>query len=271
MDNQQAERMRALWKSARDKYLSFFAVLEEVRHEIGNDALPAWCVDNLRIGMSVIVQTRKLLTDTDAEIAKRNLAASAAAAKEQARRAKEEAAHRRELEKQARATEAAEARARAERAKEEAERARSATKKARDKETRRQKDKDPQRKAKRQKRVFASHVSDAELAILAKDFKKADGMCRAGDAQWIDGSVYKAMILCAVRQKISDNQEFGSWCDANIPVNHNDRAALINLGDLGEARLREIFAATDRRSYQYIWREHNRPPPRTQGRLVLLT
>jgi hypothetical protein len=82
----QAQRLRALWKSGRDKYASFFVVLDEVRHEIGNDALPKWCFDNLRISISVIVKTRKVLRETDAEIVKRNLAEAAAADKAPPRR-----------------------------------------------------------------------------------------------------------------------------------------------------------------------------------------
>jgi hypothetical protein len=70
----QAQRLRALWKSGRDKYASFFVVLDEVRAEIGNDALADWCFDNLRIGISVIRQTRKVLRETDAAIVERNLA-----------------------------------------------------------------------------------------------------------------------------------------------------------------------------------------------------
>jgi hypothetical protein len=77
--NQQAERLKALWKSGRDKYQSFFAVLEEVRHEVGNDDLAAWCRDNLQIGISVIVNIRGILLKADAARAKDNLAAAAAA------------------------------------------------------------------------------------------------------------------------------------------------------------------------------------------------
>jgi hypothetical protein len=73
----QASRLRALWKSGRDKYSSFFAVLEEVRREIGNDALSDWCFDNLHISMSAIVKARKVLRETDAEIVERNLAGTA--------------------------------------------------------------------------------------------------------------------------------------------------------------------------------------------------
>jgi len=63
--DEQAQRLKALWKSGRDKYQSFFAVLDEVRKQVGDDDLANWCFDHLRIGMSVIVQTTKVLTETD--------------------------------------------------------------------------------------------------------------------------------------------------------------------------------------------------------------
>lgn len=92
MDMQQADRLKALWKSGREKYLSFYAVLEEVRKEIGNEALPAWCRDNLQIGISVIAANRGLLTKVDADIVKTNLAAAMLYEKAQARRAREDEA-----------------------------------------------------------------------------------------------------------------------------------------------------------------------------------
>jgi hypothetical protein len=70
----QANRLRALWKSGRDKYSSFYVVLDEVQREVGDKALADWCLDNLRISLSVIVKTRKVLRETDAEIVKRDLA-----------------------------------------------------------------------------------------------------------------------------------------------------------------------------------------------------
>lgn len=73
---QQSERLKALWKSGRDKYTSFFSVLNEVRSVVGDDALPNWCFDNLRIGISVIVNAGKLLTALDREIVQSDLAAA---------------------------------------------------------------------------------------------------------------------------------------------------------------------------------------------------
>jgi hypothetical protein len=78
-----AERMRVLWKSGRDKYRSFFAVLDEVRGEIGSAKLPAWCVSELHIGLSVIMKATALLTQLDQERIKTDNAAALAAEREQ--------------------------------------------------------------------------------------------------------------------------------------------------------------------------------------------
>ncbi len=79
--DQQADRLKALWKSGRDKYSSFFAVLEEVRQVIGDAALASWCYNELRIGLSVITTTKDILRKADAARVKSELAAAKAAAK----------------------------------------------------------------------------------------------------------------------------------------------------------------------------------------------
>jgi regulator of replication initiation timing/molybdopterin converting factor small subunit len=73
---EQAERLRALWKSGRDKYVSFFAVLSEVKREVGDDKLSDWCFYELRIPLPVIVRAHGLLTEADAARVKADLAAA---------------------------------------------------------------------------------------------------------------------------------------------------------------------------------------------------
>jgi hypothetical protein len=63
----QVDRMRALWKSGRDKFASFYTALHEVRKEVGDAELPSWCIRNLGVGMSIIVRTAGILRETDAE------------------------------------------------------------------------------------------------------------------------------------------------------------------------------------------------------------
>ena len=76
MDNQQAERLRALWKSGRDKYASFFTVLNEVRQQIGDHNMPEYCIKELQIGPSAIDNITGILSRADAAIARAELAAA---------------------------------------------------------------------------------------------------------------------------------------------------------------------------------------------------
>lgn len=75
---QAANRLTALWKSGRDKYASFFHVLNEVQAAIGPEALPDWCVHNLRVQLSVIERVSGVLRSADAEREKLTLAAARA-------------------------------------------------------------------------------------------------------------------------------------------------------------------------------------------------
>jgi hypothetical protein len=82
----QAHRLRVLWKSGRDKYSSFYAVLGEVRKEIGDDrAFASWCVTDLRISVDTIANARNLLRKIDANKVKADLAAAKLAEREQKR------------------------------------------------------------------------------------------------------------------------------------------------------------------------------------------
>lgn len=275
-EQQQADRLRALWKSARDKYASFFTTLNEVRGEVGDDALPTWCIHNLGIGISVILNVSEALTKTDREVVRAKLAAAnkaenEAKAKEAAekRRAREEERRRRELakEEEERAREQRKLEHAREMAEKQAEVARLAAErnKAEATERRRQKKQDnPNERgakatAKRTKRALTEAVSEADFAELVRRFKKADEMCAAADAKWIEGSIAKAMILLAMRNACPADQEFGARLASDgITIDRNDRAALVSLGRLGEARMRSILEKTDRRSYRYIW-EENKP------------
>jgi hypothetical protein len=260
---QQSERLRALWKSGRDKYRSFFVVLEEVRKEIGDDALPAWCRNELYIGLSVITQIAAVLGKVDEVTAKADLAAANKAEKEQkeaevaaARKVREDAAHQRTVEQAAREAELAALKAK--KAQSEVE-----EKKIKDNEKERQRKRaDPKQRgakgaAKRRKREVTTKLSDASLTEMIARYKKADALCAKGTDYWIEGSIAKAMVLCAARDKFTANDEFGEWLKSNgINLNKDDRAGLMGLGRLGEKRMQEIFASTDRRSYQHIWQDH---------------
>lgn len=105
--DEKAWRLRALWKSGRDKYASFFTVLNEVRQEVGDENLAHWTFDNLQIAISVILDTRRLLTATDAEIVKADLAAAKKAVKDERATIKRQRERIRELEAKVASLEAA--------------------------------------------------------------------------------------------------------------------------------------------------------------------
>jgi hypothetical protein len=71
---EQIHRLRALWKSGRDKFRSFFTVLSDVRQQIGNEDLELWCARDLRIGLSIITKATGILSDVDAAKFKEELA-----------------------------------------------------------------------------------------------------------------------------------------------------------------------------------------------------
>lgn len=247
MDAEQIARLKALWKSGRDKYRSFFTVLNEVRQEVGEAALPRWCYENLNIGLSVILEYAKLLGPIDEKIVKANLAAARQAEK-----------HQHRLEKARRATELAKARAdkAAEDNRREKENHKGKTRKTDRKNTNKRGAKSA---ASRARRRVVSNISEADLALMIEKFKAADKMCERGEELWIEGSIAKATILCAARAKFVNDQLFGLWCsESGITVSHQDRAALIHLGGLAKERLKQIFTTTERRSYQYIWQDVSR-------------
>jgi hypothetical protein len=247
--NDQANRLRALWKSGRDKYASFFTTLEEVRAEIGDNALQAWCAQSLQISLSTIAETRKVLIKVDADIVKRNLAAAVAAekaetrnAREAKRKQREDEAHARNLAKEKRAQELEEEKLRTEEKK-------SAVDQAKTK----------RKTTKRRKHMaaeFTEELASANLNDLSERFKSAEAHCRHGINEWIEGSIAKAIILATARELLVADQDFGAWCDDLINLGKTDRAALVSLGRLGESKLRELFKATDSRSYELIWRRY---------------
>jgi hypothetical protein len=65
-----AHRLRTLWDKGRNQYSSFFAILEGVRKEIGDSALPIYCRDELGINFGLVEKAKGFLKKDD-EIAVR--------------------------------------------------------------------------------------------------------------------------------------------------------------------------------------------------------
>jgi hypothetical protein len=272
MDVQQIERMRHLWKDARSKYLSFFTCLEQVRQEIGDEALEEWCRRELLIGLTIINKVTGVLRDVDEEKTKRDLKAATQAAAGKARREKEEAARKREIEKAEH-----DARVAAIRAKEEEDKKRRAVEVAErkrvDAQSKRREDK--QNKPHERGSKAASHkrrreatagIAESELSECAAGIGNGVKLCKKGWDHWVEGSIAQIEWLKRARDLLPADQDFGVWCDGNIPlIGKNDRAALIGLGRFmkfgkdgkpargGRDDLRAILEATESRSYRLIW------------------
>lgn len=270
--NQQTDRLRALWKSGRDKYRSFFTVLNEVRAEIGNDALPAYCRDELSIGLTVITSMTSVLGKMDETAVKADLVAANTAKNEQraaeinnAKQVKLVATRQRERDAEVhRKTMIDE--------KLETFKAEVELKKVQTRERERlHRLNDPEQvgtksTAKRNKRAITTKLPDADLLALAERFRQAETLCdksvaldEKSKAFWIQGSMAKAAILCEARARFAADQEFGKWvADNALNIPRDDRQALINLGRLGVQSLQEILTNTETRSYRSIWQNQSR-------------
>jgi len=88
--SEQIERIRVLWNRARNMYSSAFAVLDEVRSEIGDERFAAWCFHELHISLSILNNTSAILKSEDAAIVRDKNKRAKEYANEQRRAAKAE-------------------------------------------------------------------------------------------------------------------------------------------------------------------------------------
>ncbi|MBV8524985.1 MAG: hypothetical protein JOY71_23175 [Acetobacteraceae bacterium] len=87
--------------------------------------------------------------------------------------------------------------------------------------------------------------------------------CDKVDADWIATRVELALALKQGRDRHrGDDRRFGAWLDArgldHKLVNHQDRAALLNIAD-HVGLFREVMAEATSRCPQLIWRDHMKP------------
>jgi hypothetical protein len=116
--SERAARLRVLWNRGRNIYSSFYTELDEARREIGDARFADWCFNELRISLSILNETVRVLKSADAGVVKAELARARDAEKEikkemaaQNRQAREEAHARRVAEGLRREEAAAEAKA----------------------------------------------------------------------------------------------------------------------------------------------------------------
>lgn len=106
--------------------------------------------------------------------------------------------------------------------------------------------------------VAADNVTPLPVSLerLGRRIDKAFQRTKAGESEWIEGSLELAQALAEGRKQFPADRAFGQWLTDNEHdhVNHQDRAALIGLAvDLDLAR--KVLTDTTRRSYQLIWNE----------------
>jgi hypothetical protein len=265
-----AEKLRVLWKKARNMYASFFTELDAVRHEIGDDKLADWCFEELHMSLSIISSTASLLRKVDADRVRTDLADAQAGLKEAQVREKRQKRIEREQAELASAKAAVEkAKLLAEKARFNAEAEKAVNRSKANEARRREYAADPDKRdanAKRcreydriqkAKRALVAHPdlnsSQEALSLTAEAIKGRDLVAK-GEHDWIEGSVILATTLASARKFFAANNNFGNWLSATglDNLHHDDRAALINLGQL--PCLREILTETDSRSYRVIWR-----------------
>jgi hypothetical protein len=252
MDQQAGERIRVLIKSGRDKIAAAFATLDEVRKEIGDAALPGWCISELHMGISVITKMAGLLQQLDAErIRTANAAAVAVerARRDANRRAREDAEMERERRKAEHAHKVAELNADTARLKEEEESRRYPTERS------------EEGKAMRRGRDITNGLSGLAPHELATRLRKARKLRKeAHPACKIEGAICEALILYEVRGKLPANRDLGDWLQENgADLSYQDRTALVGLGRKGRKELRKIFAENAGQSYPEIW-DRYKPP-----------
>jgi len=88
--SEKIDRIRVLWNRARNMYSSAFAVLDEVRSEIGDERFASWCFHELHISLSILNNTSAILKSEDAAIVRDKNKRAKEYAKEQRRAAKAE-------------------------------------------------------------------------------------------------------------------------------------------------------------------------------------
>jgi flagellar biosynthesis GTPase FlhF len=101
-----AQRLRVMWNKGRNMYSAFYTELDSVRREVGDDQFADWCFHKLRISLSILNETARVLKAADASVVKTELAKAREVEKEakkraaeQAKREREEAKVRRELDR----------------------------------------------------------------------------------------------------------------------------------------------------------------------------
>src|SRR5436190_16909007 len=93
--------------------------------------------------------------------------------------------------------------------------------------------------------VLVSHetLQKKRLPQIARQIRAGYARARAGEQEWIAGTLELAEALAAGRGQFTSNQKFGAWlANQDFKIGDTDRAALIGIGqnlDLARTVLEE--------------------------------
>jgi len=85
-----AQRLRVMWNKGRNMYSAFYTELDNVRREVGDEHFADWCFHKLRISLSILNETARVLKSADASVVKAELAKARDAEREAKKRAAEQ-------------------------------------------------------------------------------------------------------------------------------------------------------------------------------------
>lgn len=105
--------------------------------------------------------------------------------------------------------------------------------------------------------MTAPTLSNSPLPSLSARIEDGIVTATAGKRMFVEGTLAVAQSLADARDYLEDDRSFGRWVDA-IPklaaLNHNDRAALINMGRFPDLAA-QALEITTRSSWRLIWEE----------------
>jgi hypothetical protein len=209
--------------------ISFFSTLNEVRAEIGDAALPEWCITELR---------RQREEEERRQEAERQ------------RREIEAAEHERRMADIARGTAKKKRDAKAIEAGEEAPKNQGLT---------------PRQVAQRDARNIDRRAREkigggmSEFDAQARRYLEADRKANGAREQWIAAMIVKAEALHQMRALCPGDRDFGAaLMESGITIGADDHASFLNLARLGREKMREIFTNTIQRPCELSGRRPNR-------------
>jgi hypothetical protein len=206
---ERAARLRVLWNRGRNIYTSFYTELDAARSDVGDERFADWCFYELRISLSILNDTARVLKSADAAVVRREWAQAREVEKAARKTVAEENKREREAAHQRR--QAAQARAAEERKAAEAD-----NKRAED--NRKQRDRRARLAAEKKKQT----LTNPDLVRLLGECEGIEATSRVEL-----GRRYAEMKDIVQRQQAGRNVHghfwtWGGWCEVNIERSRKD-------------------------------------------------